>query len=59
LRLFGCLLLLSGCFLVLSALVMLTAFPQRCVFIAAGLAIELLGLTLLTLGHRPVQKEQL
>jgi hypothetical protein len=58
LRLVGCLLLLSGFFIVLAALVLLTAFPQRLAFTAAGLAVEALGLGILTQGHKPVEKEQ-
>ena len=57
-RLFGCALLLSGFFIVLVALVLLSAFPQRLAFVAAGLAVEALGVGLLTHGHKPVAKEQ-
>jgi len=58
LRLVGCLLLLSGFFLVLAALVMLTSLSQRFAFVGAGLAVELLGLGLLTHGYKPPRKEQ-
>jgi hypothetical protein len=58
LRLAGCLLLLSGFFIVLTALVLLAALPQRFAFTAAGLAVEGLGLGMLTMGHKPVEKEQ-
>lgn len=54
----GCLLLLSGFFIVLAALVLLTARSERLAFIAAGLGVEALGLGLLTVGHKPVEKEQ-
>ncbi len=58
-RLVGCLLLLSGFFLVLAALVMLSAFGQRLAFVCAGFGVELLGLALLTQGQRlPRKKEQ-
>ncbi len=57
-RLVGCLLLLSGFFIVLAALVMLTAFGQRLAFTGAALAVEVLGLALLTQGHKPAMKEQ-
>ncbi|MGD0797955.1 MAG: hypothetical protein ABR910_09545 [Acidobacteriaceae bacterium] len=57
-RLVGCLLLLSGFFIVLAALVLLTTFSQRAAFTGAGLGIEVLGLALLTQGHKPVVKEQ-
>jgi hypothetical protein len=56
LKLIGCLLLLSGWFLVLAALVMLPAFLQRAVFIAAGMAIEILGLVLFTRAYTAIQK---
>lgn len=57
-RLIGCALLLSGFFIVLAALVLLSSFPQRLAFVAAGLAVEALGIGLLTQGHKPVVKEQ-
>jgi hypothetical protein len=57
LRLVGCLLLLSGFFLVLAALVMLTGFGQRLAFVGAGFCVELLGLGLLTQGYKPAQKK--
>jgi hypothetical protein len=56
LKLIGCLLLLSGWFLVLAALVMLPAFTQRAAFIAAGMAIEILGLVLLTRAYTVMQR---
>jgi hypothetical protein len=56
LRLVGCLLLLSGFFLVLAALAMLTAFAQRFAFVGAGFAVELLGLGLLVQGYNPRQR---
>lgn len=55
-KLIGCLLLLSGWFLVLAALVMLPAFPSRAAFIGAGLAIEILGLVLLTRAYTAMQR---
>ena len=55
-KLIGCLLLLSGWFLVFAALVMLHAFPQRAAFIAAGMAIEILGLVLLTRAYTAMQR---
>lgn len=54
-RLVGCLLLLSGFALVLAALAMLPGFVERLAFTAAGFAVELLGLALLTLGYKSVQ----
>jgi hypothetical protein len=56
LKLIGCLLLLSGCFIVLAALVMLTVFTQRASFIAAGIGVELLGLILLTRAYTDMQR---
>jgi hypothetical protein len=56
LRLVGCLLLLSGFFLVLAALAMLAGFGQRVAFVGAGFCVELLGLGLLTKGYEPAQK---
>jgi len=56
LKLIGCLLLLSGWLLVLAALVMLPAFTQRSAFIAAGMAIEILGLGLLTRAYTAMQR---
>ena len=55
-KLIGCLLLLSGWFLVLAALVMLPVFPQRAAFIAAAMAIEILGLVLLTRAYTVMQR---
>jgi len=48
----GCLLLLSGWCLVLSALVMLAGVGQRLTFVIAGLAVEALGFALLTSGYK-------
>lgn len=56
-RLVGCLLLVSGFFLVLAALVLLAALQMRLAFAAAGLGVEVLGVTLLTRGYKPMQKE--
>jgi hypothetical protein len=55
-RLIGCVLLLSGFAIVLAALVLLTTLAQRFAFVAAGFAIELLGIALLTQGYRSLQK---
>ncbi|HWB32033.1 MAG TPA: hypothetical protein VG714_02550 [Acidobacteriaceae bacterium] len=51
-RLAGCLLLLSGFLVVAIALVLLPELGVRFVFIAAGLAVECLGVWLLTQAHR-------
>ena len=57
-RLVGCLLLLSGFFLVLAALVMLPAVATRLAFVAAALGVEVLGVGLLTRAYTAWQKEQ-
>jgi hypothetical protein len=58
LRLVGCLLLLSGFFLVLAALVLFSSFAQRALFVAAGLGVEVLGVGLLTRAYTAMQKER-
>jgi len=58
LRLIGCLLLLSGFFLVLSALVMFPAPLMRFPFVGAGLGVEVIGVGLLTRANTLMQKEQ-
>jgi len=58
LRLVGCLLLLSGFFIVLGALVLFAVSPMRFVFVAAGLGVEVLGVGLLTRAYTLMQKEQ-
>jgi ABC-type transport system involved in cytochrome bd biosynthesis fused ATPase/permease subunit len=58
LRLIGCLLLLSGFFLVAAALVLLTPLQTRFAFTLAGLGVEVLGVGLLTHGHKPMQKKE-
>jgi hypothetical protein len=58
LRLIGCLLLLSGFFLVLAALVLMPSLPARAAFIAAGLGVEILGVGLLTQAYKSGTKEQ-
>ncbi len=55
-KLFGLLLLLSGWFLTLADLVMLQANGLRLAFLAAGLAVEVLGLALLTWGYTAAQR---
>ena len=57
-RLIGCLLLLSGFFVALAALVLLPAVPTRLVFVTAGLGVEILGVALLTRAHTLMQKER-
>lgn len=57
-RLIGCLLLLSGFFLVLAALVLMPSFAARMAFVAAGLGVEVLGVGLLTQAYKSEAKEQ-
>jgi len=57
LKLVACLLLLSGFFLVLAALVMLTSLAQRSAFVGAGFGVEVLGLSLLTHAYKTVRRE--
>jgi hypothetical protein len=57
LKLVACLLLLSGFFLVLAALVLLTSLQQRCAFAAPGFGVEVLGLSLLTQAYKSMRKE--
>ncbi|MGP8258898.1 MAG: hypothetical protein ACLQM6_02980 [Acidobacteriaceae bacterium] len=56
-KLVACVLLFSGFFLVLAALVLLTSLGQRSAFVAAGFAVEVLGLSLLTQSYRSIRKE--
>ena len=56
-KLVACLLLLSGFFNVLAALVLLTSLQQRCAFAAAGFGVEVLGLSLLTQAYKSMRKE--
>jgi len=55
-RLAGLLLLASGWAIVLAAFVMLSAVGPRTVFVAAGAAIEILGLALLARSHVSVRE---
>lgn len=56
-RLIGCLLLLSGFFLVLAALVLMPSFPARLAFVAAGLGVEVIGVGLLTQAYKAETSE--
>jgi hypothetical protein len=58
LRPIGCLLLLSGFFITVAALVLMNSFPTRFGFVVAGFGVEVLGLGLLMNGHKSMQKEQ-
>jgi hypothetical protein len=57
LKLVACVLLLSGFFIVLAALAMLTSLAQRSTFVGAGFGVEALGLSLLTHAYRSIRKE--
>ena len=52
----GCLLLVSGWLIVLAAVVMLAALAQRSAFMAAGLGVEILGLSLLAQAYKEVSQ---
>jgi hypothetical protein len=56
LKLIGCLLLLSGWLIVMATLDVLSAYQQRAAFLFAGLAVEGLGLALLSFGYTAVQR---
>ena len=56
-KLIGCLLLLSGWLIVMAALDVLTAYQQRAAFLFAGLAVEGLGLALLTYGYTTAERK--
>jgi len=58
LRLVGCLLLPSGFFLVLAALVLFPAQGPRFGFVVAGLGVEVLGVGLLTRAYTLMQKKE-
>ena len=55
-RLTGLLLLVSGWAIVLAAFVMLGAAMPRAAFVAAGVAIEILGLGLVARSHVSVRE---
>lgn len=55
-RLAACLLLVSGFVVAVAALILLPALGLRFAFVAAGLAVECLGLWLLTQAHRAITK---
>ena len=57
-KLGACLLLLSGFFIVLAALALLTSLAQRSAFVAAGFGVEVLGLSLLTHAYKAMRREQ-
>ena len=57
LRIAGLILLLTGWFLMLAAILMLSSLPLRTSFSVAGLGVELLGFVLLARSHVPVRKK--
>ncbi len=57
-KLAGFLLLPAGWIIVLTAVVVLPAAPARAGFVFAGIAIELLGLVLVTRAHLPETEER-
>ena len=50
-KLAGLLLLPSGCFIALSAIVLLAGSPAQTAFVLAGCAVEILGLGLVVRSH--------
>lgn len=54
----GCLLLVSGWMIVATALLLLAGLGQRFAFVAAGLLVECLGLSLLAQHYRALQRGQ-
>jgi hypothetical protein len=52
----GYLLMVSGWLLVFASLFLLAGLGQRVTFVLAGLLIELLGLALIALRYRALQK---
>jgi hypothetical protein len=54
----GLLLLMAGWLLVLSALALLVPGVARNCFVAAGLAVECLGLVLTVRAHLPVRSDR-
>jgi len=56
LKFIGCMLLLSGWIIVLASLVMLSTLSQRAAFVAAGIALEVLGLVFLTRSYTAAER---
>ena len=56
-KLVACLLLLSGFFIGLASLVLLSSIEQRSAFVAAGFGVEVLGLSLLIQAYRTMRRE--
>ncbi|HSY36737.1 MAG TPA: hypothetical protein VK814_13360 [Acidobacteriaceae bacterium] len=54
--LIGYLLMVSGWLLVVASLFLLGGLGQRFAFVIAGLLVELLGLTLIALRYRSLQR---
>lgn len=55
-RLIGYVLTVSGWLLVFASLYLLAGLGQRFTFVVAGLAVELLGLALVALRYRSLQR---
>ena len=55
-KLLGMLLLLSGWLIVLAALVLLQSLAQRTAFVVAGIAVEVVGLSLLARAYMVEQR---
>ncbi len=57
-RAIGCLLMISGWLIAAAALGMLSHMGQRYAFVGAGIAIEILGISLLANSYREMEKER-
>ena len=57
-KLAGLLMLPAGWLIVLTAIVLLPPQPIRAVFVLAGVAVEALGLGLVTRAHLPALEEE-
>lgn len=55
-RLIGYLLMLSGWLLAFASLFLLAGLGQRFTFVIAGMLVEFLGLTLIALRYRSLQR---
>ncbi len=54
--LIGYLLMISGWLLAFAALFLLAGFGQRLAFVVAGLLVELIGFTVISLRYRAIQR---
>ena len=57
-RVIGCLLMISGWLIVMAAIVLLTRVAERYGFVAAGLAVQALGIVLLAQQYRAIELQE-